>query len=384
MPGITRTHVSDARGASRLLLEGSAGVVNVVERMHRTIQRRPWPVGQPVQEATRGITGVVYRSIRGSMHLLARGLDAGLAPLEGLLPAGESTPSREALVSIVNGVYGDHLARTGNPLAIEMSIVGAGEAPDAAAPTGKLLVLAHGLCMGVQQWTREGYSHGAALADALGYTPLYLRYNSGLHIAENGRLFAEQLESLVAQWPRPVEELTILGHSMGGLVARSACLAAAERQHRWLGSLRRLVFLGTPHHGAPLERGGHGLDYLLGLSPYSAPFTRLGKARSAGIQDLRHGTITAGGHQSVRLPAGVACYAVAATLGERRAPLADRVVGDGLVPLDSALGRHPDRSRALRIPKARRWVGFQMGHLELLHRPEVYSQLHDWLATPAA
>lgn len=380
MPGITRTHVSDARGASRLLLDGSVGVVDVVERMHRTIQRAPWPVGQPVQEATCGITGFVYRSIRGSMHLLARGLDAGLAPLEGLLPPGEPTPSRETFVSIVNGVYGDHLARTGNPLAIEMGLIH----DPATAPTSRLLVLAHGLCMGVQQWTREGYSHGAALADALGYTPVYLHYNSGLHIAGNGRLLAERLEELVAQWPRPVEELTILGHSMGGLVARSACLAAAERQHRWLGSLRRLVFLGTPHHGAPLERGGHGLDYLLGLSPYSAPFTRLGKARSAGIQDLRHGTITEGGHRSVPLPAGVACYAVAATLGERRAPLADRVVGDGLVPLDSALGRHPDRSRTLRIPKAHRWVGFQMGHLDLLHRPEVYSQLHEWLATPPA
>lgn len=380
MPGITRTHVSDARGASRLLLDGSVGVVDVVERMHRTIQRTPWPVGQPVQDATRGITGFVYRSIRGSMSLLARGLDAGLAPLEDLLPAGEASPGRAAFVSIVNGVYGDHLARTGNPLAIEMGLV----QDRAAAPTGKLLVLAHGLCMGAQQWTREGYSHGAALADALGYTPVYLHYNSGLHIAENGRLLAEQLERLVAHWPRPVEELTILGHSMGGLVARSACLAAAEQEHGWLGSLRRLVFLGTPHHGAPLERGGHGLDYLLGLSPYSAPFTRLGRARSAGIQDLRHGTINGGGHRSVPLPAGVACYAVAASLGERRAPLADRVVGDGLVPLDSALGRHADRSRALRFPKAHRWVGFQMGHLDLLHRPEVYSQLHEWLATPPA
>ena len=379
MPRVTRTHVSDARGASRLLLDGSAGVVDVVERMHRTIQRRPWPVGQPVQEVTRGITGFVYRSVRGSMRVIGRGLDASLAPLEGLLPAGETTPGREVFVSIVNGVYGDYLARTENPLAIEMQIL-----HDSTAPTDRLLVLAHGLCMSNQQWTRDGYSHGAALADALGFTPLYLRYNSGLPIAENGRLLADRLETLVRNWPRPVRELTILGHSMGGLVARSACLAAAEREYQWPQSLRRLVFLGTPHHGAPLERGGHGLDYLLALSPYSAPFTRLGKSRSAGIQDLRHGTITADGHRPVPLPADVKCYAVAASLGERRSPLKDRVVGDGLVPLDSALGRHPERARALRIPKQHRWVGFGMGHLELLHRPEVYAQLHEWLAAPAA
>lgn len=379
MPRVTRTHVADARGVGRMLVDGSASIVDVVERMHRTIERRPAPVGRPVLESTRGITGFVYRSVRGSMQLVGRGIDATLAPLEKLLPEGASTPGRDVFVSIVNGVYGDYLAQTGNPLAIEMQIL-----HDSTAPTDKLLVLAHGLCMSNQQWTRDGYSHGAALADALGFTPLYLRYNSGLPIAENGRLLAERLEALVQDWPRPVREITILGHSMGGLVARSACLAGAEREHRWPQALRRLVFLGTPHHGAPLERGGHGLDYLLALSPYSAPFTRLGKSRSAGIQDLRHGTITADGHRPVPLPANVDCYAIAASRGEHHNRLADRVVGDGLVPLDSALGRHPDRSRALRIPKAHRWVGYRMGHLELLHRPEVYSQLHDWLATPLA
>jgi pimeloyl-ACP methyl ester carboxylesterase len=378
MPGITRRHVSDARGVGRMLVDASAGIVDVVERMHRTIERRPGPVGRPVLESTRGITGFVYRSVRGSMQLVGRGIDASLAPLEGLLPEGATTPGRDVFVSILNGVYGDHLEQTGNPFAIEMQVI-----HDEKAPTDRLLLLAHGLCMSHQQWTRDGYSHGAALADALGYTPLYLRYNSGLPIAENGRLLAERLEALIQKWPVPVRELTILGHSMGGLVARGACVAGAEREHRWPALLRRLVFLGTPHHGAPLERGGHGLDYLLELSPYSAPFTRLGKARSAGIRDLRHGTITAGGHRPVPLPAHVDCFAVAASLGERRSRLADCLVGDGLVPLDSALGRHPDQARRLRIPKAHRWVGFRMGHLELLHRPEVYAQLHEWLAAPA-
>lgn len=396
MSGITRNHLADARGLGHLLVEGSTGIVDVVERMHRTIQRRPGAIGRPVTDTTRGITGFVYRSVRGTMRVVGQGLGAALGSLETFFPEGESTPGREVLVAIVNGVFGDHLAASGNPLALEMNVLHEGRPLDVEHPsaaleacgghvaTGKLLVLVHGLCMSPHGWTHEGFSHGEALQRELGYTPLYLRYNSGLRIAENGRLLAEQLESLVADWPCPIEELAIVGHSMGGLVARSACVAGEALQHRWPRSLARLVFLGTPHHGAPLERGGHGLDYLLDISPYSAPFTRLARTRSAGIQDLRHGTITADGRTAVALPEGVACYAVAAALGQTRNALADRTVGDGLVPLDSALGRHRSRARTLRIPEQQQWVARGMGHLELLRRPEVYAQLRTWLGTPAA
>jgi pimeloyl-ACP methyl ester carboxylesterase len=379
-----------------MLFAASAGLVDIVERMHRTIQRRPAAIGPSIVETTQGITGFVYQSIRGSVGLIGRGFDSALARFEGMLPAGETTPGRDVLISIVNGVYGDYLAGTGNPLAIQMQLHHDGapldvanptvhfEAAGRGAPTGRLLVLVHGLCMSVRQWSHDGYSHGAALAEELGWTPLYLRYNSGLHVAENGKLFAELLQSLVRHWPRTVEELAVVGHSMGGLVARSACLTGGELSHDWLGQLRKLVFLGTPHQGVPLERGGHDLDYLLELSPYSAPFTRLGKARSAGIQDLRHGTITPGGYRFVPLPKGVDCYAIAATVGARRSLLADRLIGDGLVPLDSALGRHADRGRSLRFPQTHQWVGYEMGHLELLQRPEVYAQLRAWFAQPTS
>jgi pimeloyl-ACP methyl ester carboxylesterase len=176
-----------------------------------------------------------------------------------------------------------------------------------------------------------------------------------------------------------VRELGIVGHSMGGLVARSASHHGRRAGHGWLRSLRRLVFLGTPHHGAPLERAGHRLDYVMALSPYVAPFTTLGKARSAGIVDLRHGSITDDEREFVPLPEDVECYALAATLGKRRSRIAERLVGDGLVPLDSALGRHADDTRTLAIPRERQWVGYEMGHLDLLNRPEVYAQLREWL-----
>ncbi len=391
MAKLNRTHAADLHGVARLAFEATAGLVDVVERMHHTIQRRPWPLGKPRAGSTRGITGFVYRTVRGSVRLIGRGIDASLAPVVELMPEGAAGPRRDALLAAINGVYGDYLARTANPLAIRMSVRHRGQPLDLAdpggslraaggpAPTARLLVLVHGLCMNDLQWRRDGHDHGEALAEALGCTPLYLRYNSGLRVADNGAEFAETLESLVAAWPFPVEEVTILGHSMGGLVARSACHYGEAKRHAWLGHLRKLVFLGTPHHGSPLERGGHGLDYLMSLSPYSAPLTRLGRSRSAGIRDLRHGAVIRGKHRPVPLPAHVDCYAAGAMLGERRGVVAQRLVGDGLVPLDSALGLHKDPAHSLGFPKSRQWIGSPMGHLELLSRPEVYRQLEAWL-----
>ena len=394
MPIPSRTHLSDLRGIARLAIDASEGVAGIVEHMHRTIQSVPLPIGKAKSDRTRGITGFVYRSVRGGMRVVGRGIDMSLAPLTALLPEGESTPARDAFLSAVNGVYGDYLARTGNPLALEMELrlngrrldapdpAGALQArPDLAPPTGKVLLLVHGLCLNDRQWTREGHDHGAALADEHGYTPVYLRYNTGLHIAANGRSFADLLERVTRHWPVPVEELVILGHSMGGLVARSACHHGQEAGHAWLKRLRKLIFLGTPHHGAPLERSGHRLDFVMDLSPYSAPFTQIGKTRSAGIKDLRHGSLTKHPTDVVPLPDGVDCYAIAATLASRRSVVAERLLGDGLVPLDSALGRHRDPARTLAVPTQRQWTGFGMGHLELLSRPEVYAQLSQWLAS---
>ena len=156
-------------------------------------------------------------------------------------------------------------------------------------------------------------------------------------------------------------------------VMTSALKPAALAVQRWPALVSDLVFLGTPHHGAPLERAGSWVDTLLGATPYAAPFARLGKLRSAGITDLRHGL-------GVPLPPRIACAAVAASLGRADADLKHRLLGDGLVPLDSALGRHADPARSLAFAPERTWVGREMGHLDLLHRPEVTAQLQRWLA----
>ena len=291
---------SDLRGASRLAVDAVAGVAALVEELHHGIASRAPIVGAAPAGRTRGITGLVYRSVGGITRAVGIGLDAVLAPLAPLLGARASTPRREAIVAALNGVLGDHLAESRNPLAIAMRLRVGGrplalerEALAAALPgaTGRVLVLVHGLCMNDLQWQRDGHDHGAALARELQFTPLYLHYNSGLHVSTNGHEFAALLEQLVNAWPVPVDELVIVGHSMGGLVARSACDAARRARMRWPRQLDKLVFLGTPHHGAALERAGNRVDLLAAISPYTKPFARLGRLRSAGIQDLRHGNL---------------------------------------------------------------------------------------------
>lgn len=392
---INRQQLADLRGASRLVVDATLGITGLVEKMHHTIQLRPGPVGEaPGAGRTRGITGLVYRSIRGTTSLVGTGLDLALTPLGALLPQGESSASRDSIVAAINGVYGDHLAASGNPLAIDMSLRFVGQPLDLANPAAlhaelqrrggvaRLLLMVHGLCLNERHWRRGGHDHGAALAEELDAVPVYLRYNTGLPVVANGRALSRLLDRLIKRWPGPAPGIAIIGHSMGGLVARSALHQGDKAGHSWVGRVGDCVFLGTPHHGAPLEQAGHWLDSVMEISPYVAPFTRLGKARSQGINDLRHGNVTRRPHRVVPLPARVRFYAVAASLRARRGALADRLLGDGLVPLDSALGLHADARLALPIPKRRRWIGSGIGHLDLLSHPEVYAQLRAWLASP--
>ena len=379
--------IADVRGVARLATQGVTGAAEVVEGMHVAVLRT---LGLASGMRSGGITGLVYRSIHGVTRALGGGADLLLRQLEPALASidddDERSPRRIAFLAALNGVMGDRLAADGNPLALDMSLRLAGRRLDPTslppAPGGRLLLMVHGLCMSDLHWSPqgEGVDHGAALASERGYLPLPLRYNSGLPIADNGRRLAAQLEALLSAWPQPVEELSVIGHSMGGLVIRSACHHAAQAGHVWPQRLRHIVFLGTPHLGAPLERAGHGLTTLLEATPYSAPLARIGGLRSAGITDLRHGRVSdAPNEQTIPLPDGVACHAIAATTAERRGLLADRLVGDGLVPLNSALGRHRDPKRRLRFAPESRWIAYRTGHIELLRRPEVTRQLLRWL-----
>lgn len=405
-------HPSDVRAVVQLATQATQSVARMAEGVHQSIWSTLGLPGGPDQTA-RGLTGLVYRTVNGVTQLIGKGVEAALIRLEPLLgsaldtPAG--TPQREAFVAALNGVMGDHLAETHSPLVTRMTLRYQNQALDWQAPlslpaaTGKVLLLIHGLCMNDLQWHNPpsgndipAVDHGATLADSLGYTPIYVRYNTGLHTSQNGHELSAQLEQLVAHWPVPLTEITVVGHSMGGLVTRSAFHYAKQDALRWPQYVKNIVFLGTPHHGAPLERAGNWVDVILGSTPYTKPLAKLGQLRSAGITDLRYGHVLDvdwEGHdrfhrkpdsrQPLPLPEGVNCYCVAATTASQPGTLADRLIGDGLVPLKSALGQHEDPRRQLVFAPESQWIAFSTSHMALLSSAGVTRQLVAWL-TPAA
>lgn len=174
----------------------------------------------------------------------------------------------------------------------------------------------------------------------------------------------------------------MVAHSLGGLVSRSAFHYGTAAGHRWPGRLGKLIFLGPPHHGAPLERMANWVDAILQLSPYTSPFVQLGKIRSAGITDLRYGNLldedwegrnrfenSGGQRRPLPLPGTVRCYASAGTTARETAGLAHELPGDGLVPVESALGRHHEPQRSLSFTESRRWIGYGTNHLDLSTGP---------------
>ena len=386
---------SDLRAVAQLATQATTSLVNLADGVHRSVLHT---IGLPCS-----LTGLIYRAARSITLLVGEGTDQVLGALQPLLESASRTPAgspqREAILAALNGVMGDYLTAAGNPLATSMSLRYQGRPLDWAAPPselksrGKVLLLIHGLCMNDLQWQGRYQGrpahHGLALASSHGYVPVYPRYNSGLHISQNGRQLSEQLEVLAKNYPGDLEEVSVVAHSMGGLVIRSAVHYAQQSGMQWPQRLKSIVFLGTPHHGAPLERAGNWFHQLLGRTPYTAPFTQLGRLRSAGITDVRYGNLVDEdwqGHdrfhprpderQALALPTGVACYSIAGMMRSHRG------LGDGLVPPDSALGLHPDPRRSLSFAEGTKMVLERTNHMQLLTSPEVTRHLQLWL-TPS-
>ncbi|MCK6505769.1 GPI inositol-deacylase [Myxococcota bacterium] len=395
------TLTDELRAAVRLAVHATVQVTEVVQEMHVTIGGGPALLGRPLAGVVRLVTAPTYGSIKGITGLVGTGLDAALVQLGPLLGPGTSGPERDVLLGALNGVVGDHLEETGSALALPMTLRRGDRQVDPDAPgqalprpSGRLVLLIHGSSASHRCWSRGGQHLGQRLEDQGELCWLALDYNSGLHISTNGQRLATLLERLVAAWPVPLRRIDLVTHSMGGLVSRAAIHTAEQQGHRWRGLLGSLVFLGSPHHGAPLERGGAWLQAAAGLPAVTAPLARLARLRSAGVTDLRFGNLRDADwqgrdrftpepdpRQPLPLPVGVDCFAVAADLAAGPAgAFADaNLPGDGTVPVDSALGRHPDPARDLGLPPERRVVVYGASHMDLLDHPQVRDRVAAWL-----
>ena len=397
--------ISTARGGTRLAFDTVEGITTAVERMHETIADRvvPWSELRPQDMPAHGlIASAVYGTIRGINGLLRQGTDQVFGLLHDTPATIDYSPEEIPTLAALNGVFGDHLEATGNPLAIPMSLRAGGQRLDLSADSlaaalreasPHIVVLVHGLSLSEQCWQRNGaVCIGSKLQETLGYTPLYLRYNTGRHISTNGQEFAGMLQDLYEAWPVPVESVSLIGHSMGGLVIRSACWYAQRNGSSWLQALQRVVCLGTPHHGSPLEKAGYSLDMTMQRMPYLAPLA-FGKHRSAGIKDLRHGDLLDEDWQdanpaepsprrrrAVALMPGVEYYFAAATLGADMEDRRGRVLGDLLVRMDSAVGSHKDDLRKLHIKPENCRIFHEKNHFDLLDDERVQEQIIAWLS----
>lgn len=377
-------------GGSLLALRtGLREVTLRVQRMHLAIAgltfrvlRRVPVVSVParvVEHAHGAVSGGVYAAVRrGGDVVLAAAVAA-----ERELGRGHDGGGASVLRSALNGAFGDHLAATGNPLAMRMELRAEDGTPVASASAvlalpadagGRICIFLHGLGCDDRPWRGRGAEagdehFGARLRAELGLTPLYLRYNTGLPIARNAHEFAGVLERLAAA--HPGRELVLVGHSMGGLVSRSACRLASAAGMGWVARVRMVICLGSPHRGAPLEKAGAALAAALGLHPATVPLGEIADTRSAGVRDLRHGLV-ADDAAAWSLPAGISCRLVAATLHrDTDHPLA-RVLGDGLVtPASATPPALSGDVRAVRLGG--------MGHMRLMNEPRVYRQIREWL-----
>jgi pimeloyl-ACP methyl ester carboxylesterase len=367
-------------------------VVGTVRDVHSAVARRVYGAtnrctggaGRVSQTVHDGVSRAVYAGIGAGLRGASTTLRA--ADRHGLGARLEATAQGRLVVSAVNGLLGDRLAEERAELAIEMAVRRRGrdvplvrEHLEAAFPdaTGDLVVFLHGLGENDDSWNvrreQNGGSYGSRLAVESGWTPVFLRANTGLPVAENGVALAGLMDRLVAAWPAPVRRIALVGHSMGGLVMRAACAVVTDAETQWNTLVTNVVTLGTPHLGAPLERTVHFGARVLGALPESAPFGRILEYRSVGILDLRQGLAA-----DVQQLPNARYHLVAATLAHSQRHPVSEVLGDLLVRYPSAVGRSR-RGREM-FPGADVLHVPGTDHFGLLNHPDVHTALRRWLA----
>lgn len=386
-------------------------IAGIARDVHKAVAGRIFralgPVGRPAKLLHDAISCTAYAGSRLGVRAVPAAAGAIAArSARGDLDAYADTPRGHFAISALNGFWGDRLADERAALAPVLRVrthdgalrqMPGNVVDDVDDPTGKLVFFLHGLCetdrywwYGAQKsWGDPRVTYGSLLRAERGWTPLYVHYNTGLHISENGRRFAGYLETLIDRWPVPVSEIALVGHSMGGLVARSAAHQADERGLVWVAALRHVVGLGTPHLGAPLERWVNAGTHAMARLPETRPFALWLNRRSVGIKDLRHGCVveadwsgydpddpTDNVTPATLLP-GVAYSMVSATLSERPD---GRLANDLLVEHISAHGTgRPNAARRIEFEVDRLFHVGRRTHFHLLDDREIYPRLRAWL-----
>jgi hypothetical protein len=362
--------------------------------MHRAIARR-WfaalgAAGEPTRRVHDTVSGLVYGAIRLAGAAVGVAVDARL-PVE--------RRGADSVQAIVNGLWGDALGRHEERLGITMGVrdaAGTPVSPDrdlaAAFPTASahLVVLVHGLVKTERCW-RGAEGHGgiyAALEDHPGLTPVAVRYNSGLRVSQNGEKLASLLEEVVSAWPVPVRSIALVGHSMGGLVVRSACALARAAGHRWIDGVHSVVAIATPHRGAPLEKAVNLAAWCLGVAPETRPLGDFLNGRSVGIKDLRFGAIAEedwSQHDPDALLAntvadhpllpGIDHHFITSVVTSRPSHPIGMALGDLLVrAVSGSGGRRADTADVVLLGG--------LNHFEVLHQSEVIDRVMGWVEPP--
>ncbi|MBV9416668.1 MAG: alpha/beta fold hydrolase, partial [Solirubrobacterales bacterium] len=391
--------------------EAAVGVTKQIHELHTGIAGRVWkrvgPGALPVKLAHDWIAHGAYTAAGElTRHVVRAGAHAASRARSPGAPSIERTPAGRVMVSALNGVFGDTLVRRGNQLALRMAVRRNNRdvelAPTAlrrAYPNAKprLAVFVHGLCETDDAWKLGAARHvpyGQRMETELGYTPVYVRYNTGRHVSENGRDLAALLAALMAAWPTDVHEVVLIGHSMGGLVSRSACHYGAGSA--CLGKVRHVFTLGSPHRGAPLEQAANATAAALGRLPETRPLAKALNTRSAGIKDLRYGYLVdecwmdqdcdaflRNTSREIPFLPTARHYFISATLTrEAHAPVG-RIIGDLLVVQASAWA-HERRAKRMRFPIEHYYHLGEANHFDLLNHPAIYDQMRRCLSSQRA
>jgi hypothetical protein len=400
----------ELRAFGSLAGEAAAGIASQAREVHTGIAQRVFralgPPAQPVRVVHDHVSARAYSAAYGLTGAIVRGSAGALSLTRPPgAPSIAERPLGRVTVGAVNGMWGDRLHKEHSVLETPMAVRRAGRDvptdadalrrafPDA---TPRLAVFIHGLCETEDAWRLRAARHlpyGQRLRTDLGYTPIFIRYNSGRHISHNGRALAAVLDALTEHWPVQVAEVALIGHSMGGLVARGACHYAVDGS--WRDRVRHVFTLGTPHKGAPLELGANAVCHAAGRVPELQPFAAPIRVRAVGVKDLAYGYVVDAdweGHDPdafwsntgtvVPFLKTATHYFVSASLTREPDAPAGRLLGDLLVLRPSAWSQG-GRGERLQFPVDQYAHVGGATHLDLLNHPAVYAQIHRWLSAGA-